>query len=158
MSIPSIAQLIPVLMTAIGPAILISAVGLLLLTMTNRLGRIIDRLRGLDAVLREPQGRPPASVAAQIDILWQRARLVQAAIILAAVSALLAALLVIVLFVTALLQAEASWPIILLFVACMCSLIAALGVFIRDVNRSLVALKLETAEARDRDKIRQQTA
>ena len=41
----SVAQLIPVLQTAIGPTILISGVGLLLLTMTNRLARTIDRTR-----------------------------------------------------------------------------------------------------------------
>jgi hypothetical protein len=36
MQVPSVAQLIPVLQTAIGPVILISGVGLLILTMTNR--------------------------------------------------------------------------------------------------------------------------
>ena len=35
-------ELIPVLQVAIGPVILISGVGLLLLTLTNRFGRIID--------------------------------------------------------------------------------------------------------------------
>ena len=47
----SVAELIPVLQTAIGPVILISGIGLLLLTMTNRLGRAIDRARIIDAQL-----------------------------------------------------------------------------------------------------------
>jgi hypothetical protein len=38
-----------VLQTAIGPVILISGVGLLLFSMTNRSGRVIDRARLLDA-------------------------------------------------------------------------------------------------------------
>jgi hypothetical protein len=38
-------QLIPTLQVAIGPVILISGVGLLILSMTNRLGRTIDRSR-----------------------------------------------------------------------------------------------------------------
>ena len=38
-------QIIPELRDAIGPVILISGVGLLLLTMTNRRGRAIDRAR-----------------------------------------------------------------------------------------------------------------
>jgi hypothetical protein len=152
MSILSVAQLVPVLMTAVGPAILISAVGLLLLTMTNRLGRIIDRSRSLDALLRTPEGQQLKTTAAQLDIFWQRARLVRAAIILAATSALFAALLVIVLFVTALAQAESAWLIVVLFTLCLLSLIAALGVFIHDVNHSLGALKLETAEVRERQK------
>ena len=36
--------IVPILQTAIGPVILISGVGLLLLTMTNRLARTIDDL------------------------------------------------------------------------------------------------------------------
>ena len=39
----SLKDLLPVLQVAIGPVILISGVGLLLLSMTNRLGRTIDR-------------------------------------------------------------------------------------------------------------------
>ncbi|MFN9975717.1 MAG: DUF2721 domain-containing protein, partial [Phycisphaerae bacterium] len=38
MSLPTVPDLIPVLQVAIGPVILISGVGLLLLSMTNRLG------------------------------------------------------------------------------------------------------------------------
>ena len=39
------ADLLPILQTAIGPVILVSGVGLLILSMTNRLGRAIDRAR-----------------------------------------------------------------------------------------------------------------
>ena len=42
---PTLQQLIPVIQTSVGPVILISGIGLLLLSMTNRLGRIIDRSR-----------------------------------------------------------------------------------------------------------------
>jgi len=40
-----VSELIPVLQVAIGPVILVSGVGLLLLTLTNRYGRTIDRSR-----------------------------------------------------------------------------------------------------------------
>ncbi len=40
-------EIIPVLQTAIGPVILISGVGMLLLVMTGRFGRMIDRARVL---------------------------------------------------------------------------------------------------------------
>ena len=51
----SVNQLIPNLQVAIGPVIFISGVGLLLLTMTNRFARVIDRTRSLAATL------PPAA-------------------------------------------------------------------------------------------------
>lgn len=136
-------DLIPTLQTAIGPVILISGVALLLLTMTNRLGRAIDRARLIGASLAEPA--PPARLAleAQLRILWRRSRLIRAAIALATISALMAATLVIALFFSALLPMEVPWLITLLFVTCMFSLILALGLFLHDINQSLAALKLE---------------
>ena len=51
------ARLVPILQVAIGPAILISGVGLLLLTMTNRFGRIIHRARQLWDIRRAARER-----------------------------------------------------------------------------------------------------
>jgi hypothetical protein len=135
--------LIPILQVAIGPVILVSGVGLLLLSMTNRLGRVIDRSRQLAHELR---GAPPgerASVIAQIDVLCRRARIVRAAIAFAVVSMLVAAVLIIALFLMALLDLGVGWPISALFVACMGCLIASLVLFIWDVNLSLNALFLD---------------
>ena len=150
MPMPTVAELVPVLVTAVGPAILVSAVGMLLLTLTNRLGRVIDRSRALAALVTQAVPHAPRTVRAQLDVLWKRARLIRLAIALASLSALCAALLVAALFLTALFHLEFAWLIALLFVACVGTLVAALAVFLRDVNLSLVALKLETAEACDR--------
>ncbi len=143
MHVPAVTQLIPILQTAIGPMILISGVGLLLLTMTNRLGRVIDRTRilagGLPAAAEDKQ----AKISAQLTILWKRARLIRLAIALTSMSALAAAILIIVLFLTALFQADAAWLIGALFIVCMMCLIGSLMVFIHDINQSLAALKLE---------------
>jgi hypothetical protein len=136
-------EIVPVLQTAIGPVILISGVGLLLLTMTNRLGRAIDRARLLKAELSKRTGEEREQTLAQVAILYRRARVVRLSIILAALSALLASALVITLFVTVLLQCEASLPTSILFIACMGSLFASLVAFIYDINLALHALKLE---------------
>jgi len=136
-------ELVPVLQVAIGPVILVSGVGLLLLTMTNRLGRILDRTRLLARDRREAGGDEARRISAQLEILGQRARLVRTAITLAALSVLLAATLVILLFLTALLRVEAAVPLALLFAACMLCLIAGLVWFLRDINLSLRALQLE---------------
>ena len=139
----SVAQLIPVLQTAIGPTILISGVGLLLLTMTNRLGRTIDRARATARELSDLSGPDHAKHAGQLRVLWRRARLIRLSIALASLSALFAAILIIGLFVTALLQFENVWLICALFVICLICLIGSLIVFIHDVNLALAALKLE---------------
>jgi hypothetical protein len=139
----SFEQIIPELRDAIGPVILISGVGLLLLTMTNRLGRAIDRARQLKHELSVRTGHEREQTLAQVTILYRRAKIIRLSITLAATSAALAAVLVVALFVTALFQLPEGFLIGLIFVACMASLFASLIGFIRDINLSLHALKLE---------------
>lgn len=138
-----LAELVPILQIAIGPVILISGVGLLLLSMTNRFGRAIDRSRILSRELRENPNVDREQILAQITILSKRADLIQRAITLASVSMLLAAILIIVLFLMALLQVNAAWLIIVLFIGCMVSLIGSIIAFILDINHALEALKLD---------------
>jgi multidrug efflux pump subunit AcrB len=145
----SLEQIIPELRDAIGPVILISGVGLLLLTMTNRLGRTIDRARQLKTEMPKRTEAEREQVQAQVAIIYQRAKLIRLSITLAALSALLAAALVVTLFVTALLQWQNGWLVSLIFIACMVSLIAALVAFIRDINLSLRALRLELGSDRE---------
>jgi len=111
--------------------------------MTNRLGRAIDRARQLKGELPKRTEQDRQQVLAQVAIIYRRARLIRLGITLAALSALLAAALVIVLFVTALLRLEQGLLVSLLFIACMAALFASLVAFICDINLSLRALKLE---------------
>jgi hypothetical protein len=143
MNVPPVAQIIPELQTAIGPMILISGLGLILLTTTNRLGRTIDRVRILTAELPTIREEKHAKISAQLAILWKRARLIRMAILLSSMSALAAAMLIIVIFLTALWHLEAAWLIGSLFILCMLCLIGALIFLILDINQSLAALKLE---------------
>jgi hypothetical protein len=140
-------ELVPVLQVAVGPVILVSGVGLLLLTMTNRLGRIVDRARFLYRQLAAAGDTERERTLAQMRILRRRALLVQRAIALATLSVLLSAGLVIVLFTGALLRLQAAWLAVVLFMAAMASLILALVLFLADVRQSLRALELEWGEA-----------
>lgn len=135
-------DLIPVLQTAIGPVILISGVGLLLLSMTNRFGRIIDRSRILAKELAEGSDDERQMARGQVEILWRRARLIRRAIALAATSVLFAALLMIVLFLAALEQLEVAAVVVVLFSVCLLTLIGSLVSFIQEINQSLGALRI----------------
>jgi len=142
-------DILPVLQIALGPVILISGIGLLLLSMTNRLGRLIDRSRLLSAARRAATGPEVQRVEAQIAVLSARAVDMRRAIVLAVVSLLFAAVLVITLFLAAVLRWEAVYLVVALFACCMISLIASLVSFLRDVNHSLTAIKLELGSAGD---------
>lgn len=142
----SVAEIIPILQTAIAPTILISGVGLLLLTMTNRLGRVIDRSRVLVKEIRNTDQEGRTKYEKQLKVLWRRAKLTRMAIALAASSELLAAVLIIVIFSVAVTQVEITWLIGSIFVACMLCLIGSLIAFLWDINLSLTASKHEIEE------------
>jgi hypothetical protein len=136
-------NLVPILQAAISPVILISGGGLLLLSMTNRLGRVIDRSRELARSHRQAGPAERARLERQLRILSQRGESVRLAITFCALSTLLAAALVIAVFVTALFQWRILALSVILFVACLLCLVTSLIFFLRDINLSLAALKLE---------------
>ena len=138
--------LVQTLQLATGPVILISGVGLLLLSMTNRYGHTVDRARLLTAALRNPIEQQNDRIHSQLRILAKRATIARMAITLAAVSVLLASFLVITLFLGLVLSIDVALAVVGLFVLCMIALIASLFHFIVDVNLSLKALWVELPE------------
>jgi hypothetical protein len=128
--------------------ILISGVGLLLLTMTNRLARIIDRSRGLATRLRDASDADRADLLGQIDILHRRSGLVQAAITWAGLSVFFVSVLMILLFLTALLQLNWALLVVAFFSASLICLMASMVSFIRDIRLSVVALDMEFEQAK----------
>lgn len=136
-------KIIPVLQVAIGPVILISGVGLLLLTMTNRFGRAIDRARQLAGELQKPGNENNTHLLEQVTSIYRRAKLLRLTIGLAGFSVLLAAVLIVTLFLTALLHWENGLGVSLIFIACLVSLVLSLVCFIFDIHLGLAALRLE---------------
>lgn len=138
MSQPSVFE---ALQLAISPVILMSAYGLLLLSLTNRLGRAIDRARQLvshDAPHRQ----------LQLSIIAKRAMWLRSAILLAAIAMFAAALLVLVLFLSAFLPVDVQIFVSVLFVASLGSLVASLVYFIIDIFGSLRAMDAELGASR----------
>lgn len=144
-------EIVPVLQLSVGPVIVISGVGLLLLSMTNRYGRVIDRARHIVDLLRRPgnEDRAP-DLRSQIEVLVRRARLLKRAITLSTLCLLFAALLIISLFVAGLTGMTGATAVTVMFIACMGALIGSLVVFIQDLNLSLRALDLEVRPAVER--------
>jgi len=138
----SLTQLVPILQLAIGPVILISGVGLLLLTLTNRFGRMVDRSRLLNRDLTTA-GADVGGLKAQIEILHRRSAILRLSIILGALTVLSVAVLILVLFLANLFRFEAGWLIVAIFCAGLLSLIGSMIAFIQDMNLSLAAVRLE---------------
>lgn len=141
-----ITQLVAILAASIAPVIVISGVGLLLLSMTNRHSRVIDRARELTRDVEEAV--EPARrelLVEELRILYRRARILRRAIILSSVSILFVGVTVLSLFAAQLLKERADYISIPSFGLSLIALIGSLYFFIRDVGVSLTALELEIA-------------
>lgn len=144
MSNLTLTELVPTLQLAVGPVILISGVGLLLLTLTNRFGRMLDRSRVLGREMAG--GGSPAAVQnirAQVGILQRRARLLRLAIALVTSTVLCVGTLILGLFGAALLRIEIAPVLVVLFCAAITALIGAMIAFLGEINLSLKAAQLD---------------
>lgn len=135
--------LLPIIQLSITPVILITGLGSLLLTMTNRLARIVDRSRALAGQLRVAPAEDRAHVEQQLRIMYRRASLIRAAVTFTALSMLCAGLLVVLIFAGAMTGRQLAPGIALLFIVSVGCLVSALLAFLRDIFMSLWALRLE---------------
>jgi hypothetical protein len=140
-------EIVPILQMSIGPVILISGVGLLLLTLTNRFGRLLDRARLLDDQLaRNPGAANVANIRTQIRILMRRSGILKLSITLNSVTVLLDAVLMLVLFVAAWFHLDLGGLIAAVFATALLCLIGGMLAFLKDMNLALEAIRLEVRE------------
>lgn len=139
---------LPLIQASVTPAILISGAGMLLLTLTNRMGRAVDRTRALAKELRDHSGRGHPRVEEQLAVLTRRTRLIRASVLWAVLSMLSACLLILSIFVSARLHFEGDLLQLGFFVATVGLLFGSLVYFVRDIVLSLHALESEVAWSR----------
>ena len=113
---------------AVAPVFLLSGIGVFLGVLTSRLGRIVDRARPLEAELARADGRAHEDLRERLRWLAKRGRLINLAITLSTVAALLVAIVVALLFAStfAFVQISLATPVATLFILSMLSLVGAL--------------------------------
>jgi len=139
----NIDNIIEILQASIAPCVLISGLGLLLLSMTNRLARPIDRIRVLNKELRSDSGRGSPGSREQILILFKRCQLLQRAIAWTVVSIFLVSIIILALFFAFFFSINIEFLIKALFTGSLVSLITSLAFFLRDIHLTLNSLKIE---------------
>jgi hypothetical protein len=136
-------DLIGTLQLSIGPVILISGIGLILLSLTNRFGRIVDRTRQLSVEYRNTSETDQERILLELEILTERAKVIRGSNFLAVLSVLLVSFIIIGLFGSALYHFNMTYILIILFISSIISLILSLFLFIYDLDLSLKALWIE---------------
>jgi hypothetical protein len=137
---PAVTDIAHGIQLAVAPVFLLSGVGVTLTTLTNRMARIIDRARYLENALVE---KAPGDEAmhAELGALARRAKLIQLAITLCTVSALLICLVIVGLFAGALVSPNLSWLIVVVFVLAMAAFIGALLTFLFEIRLATASLR-----------------
>jgi len=142
-------NLLAVIQAAIAPVVLISGVGLLLLTLSARLGRIVDRTRLVAADLHAAPEGDRGALEHQLSVLRHRARLIRLSLTLSASAVALVGVVMTLLFLGLVLGWNVTLVCTLLFVAALTCVVVAMFVFVRELSESLVALELSIQPSGD---------
>jgi uncharacterized membrane protein YgcG len=121
-----------VIQLAVAPVFLLTAIATMINALNTRLGRIVDRRRVVRDRLDSLAAANPQAEA-EIVMLVRRSALVYYAIFGAVLSALLVCMVVAGAFLGALLGVDLARSVAGLFIAAMLAMIAALGLFLREV-------------------------
>jgi hypothetical protein len=134
------------LQSSITPVALISGVGLILLSLTNRLGRTIDRSRVLISESRTAQESRKNTIQEQLIILNKRNRYLKNAMGGISFSILTSSMMIPVLLIMNLVSVNLSILGSLLLVLSIGGIIVSAVYLFADVSLSLKALELEMSD------------
>jgi uncharacterized protein DUF2721 len=139
-----VAAIAHVIQLSVAPVFLLSGVSAMLGVLSNRLGRIIDRARGLEGRVTNASPEIQERLHGEIAILARRARLVSYAISFCTVCSLLICAVIIALFLGAFLNTDVSNVIGVIFIAALGALAGGLVIFLREIFLATRTLRIGT--------------
>ncbi|EDY39485.1 putative hamp domain [Cyanobium sp. PCC 7001] len=126
---------------SVAPVFLLAGIGGLLVVLTNRLARIVDRSRRLQEQLAEAAISQARLARQELQLQKRRMGLVLKAIELCTVTVLLVALVVVVVFMSAVAAIDLALVVVPLFTAAMLCLMVAVLLFMREVQLAAAQLR-----------------
>jgi hypothetical protein len=128
---------------AVAPVFLLAGVGSMLMVLTNRLARIIDRARQLEDRYQESVDADlRRRLHGDLRVLSLRARLVGRAIAFCTACSLFVSLVIVTLFLQSLLDIYLHGVVPLLFIVAMGAFIVGLVHFLREIHVATAALRI----------------
>ena len=126
------------------PIFLLAGIGAFLNVCTGRLARIVDRARDLEPRILETRGSEHDRLITQIRILDKRMALVNRAIFLAVLSAILTCAVVALLFAAVLTGLSVGKAIAVLFITTMVAIGAGFFVFLIETRLGARAVRISS--------------
>ncbi len=152
MIIENVNDLVKLFQACIAPVTMISGAGLLLMSMTNRYARSIDRIRILVKDYEMAVLDDRDKIAEQIVLLYMRSDLLKNVILLSSASIFSIVVTILCLFSIAFLHWKLETIAILTFAASAICLLFSMALFIQEVIISLNALRIEVRTFLDKPK------
>jgi uncharacterized membrane protein YgcG len=130
-----------VIQLSIAPVFLLTALAGTLGVLTTRLGRVVDRARAVEEILKVPAGAD-AGLFEELGLLRRRALMIQFAITLGIIAALCVCVVIGAAFVGYILQVSVAILLATLFVLAMLAYIGALLFLLREVSLAITTFRV----------------
>jgi hypothetical protein len=127
---------------ALAPVFVLVAIGNIMNILSQRLSRVVDRSRVLQAKHGETEGPEHDLVVVEIRLIARRIRLISRAILLLVVSGLTIGLTVVVLFLEEFLKLDLQQVAAVGFVLAIALLMGALWLFMQETRAATQALRI----------------
>ena len=139
---PSLNQVAADIQLAVAPVFLLAGIGAFLNVSAGRLARITDRARKLEPQILASRGVEHDKLLGELRLLDRRMRIVNQAISLSVLGAVLISIVVVLLFAAGLAGLDAGTPIALLFMAAMIATGASFSVFLWETRLAIRTVRV----------------
>ncbi|GAK33877.1 hypothetical protein JCM17846_29410 [Iodidimonas nitroreducens] len=131
-----------IIQLAVAPVFLLAGIGAILNVMTQRLARVVDRARALEAGYETMLADQKQRTHLELRTLDKRMQVVQGAISLCTISALFVCLVVMVLFIADLMNKDFAQPVAVLFILAMSTLTIGLILLLVEISLATKAIRI----------------
>ena len=130
-----------IIQLAVAPVFLLTGVGTIIGVLTNRLARIVDRIRVLEERPAQANQQDTEQKQFELQLLARRLRLVYIALMCQVCCGLFVGLIIATAFIDAFLVVNLSGGIAGLFVMAMLAFISGLVVFLREIFLAVISTR-----------------
>ena len=127
---------------SVAPVFLLTAIGTMLAVLTSRLNRIVDRARVLEERMASVPAKEQGEIRTELSTLSRRSKMINLAITLGTICALLICSMIAAMFVGVFLSINLTDVVVLLFVTAIFAFIGALLAFLREIFIAVRALRI----------------
>ena len=133
-------DIVQILQLSIAPTVLISGIGLLILSLNTRSSLIFDRIRSL---IGEHSETKEAYIKDEINWLYRRVKVLRVSLYGLVISLIFNVFVIISIFIIKFFGIESGVIIPILFICAVFSIMIGLIAFLHDINLNLKALQIE---------------